>query len=125
MRKMRPFPAAFRRLRQRHAVFVEAHRDGALRGDGHAGDARLVCGMRAPKVLAGFAQIGPIVIAILLGPARCARVIGLDAHLRLGQQLAGGIENHRPHTLRALIDGQEQVFAFAHLITPLFPLPRQ
>jgi hypothetical protein len=69
--------------------------------------------MVAPERLAGLAQVVPEVIALLLRPAGLAREIRFDMDLGFRHQLAMHVEQHGTHTLRALVDGQQQRLAHA------------
>ncbi|MDT4821378.1 hypothetical protein FQZ97_545560 [compost metagenome] len=97
---------------QRPAFLVDMNDRGALGGERYSADPAAVDIDAAPQRLAGFAELLPVVLRVLLRPAGLRRAIGLQLHPPLAQQVALQVEQQRAHALGAVVDG-EQVVRFA------------
>ena len=98
------------RRAQRLTVFINVDHRAALGGQRHAADQASIDIQLRPQFVAGLAQTGPVILRVLLGPARLAGVVGPQFDLAFADQVAVEVEQKRTHALRSVVDRQQVAF---------------
>ena len=94
------------RWAQRLTLFVDIDHAAALGGQRHTLDQAPVDIHLLPELRTGLAQAGPVILRVLLSPARLSGVIRFKLDFALGEQIALQIEQQRANALGAVVDGQ-------------------
>ena len=94
---------------ERLAGLVGDHHGSALGRQGHARQRVPPAFGEGPQLPARLADRAPVELRVLLADTRRAGDVRLDRHLRPCQQVAGRVEDHRPHALRPDVEREDPV----------------
>ncbi len=103
------------RRTQRPALGIDVDHRATLGGQRHPADEPAIDVHLVPEPPTGLAEHRPVVLGVLFGPARMLRVVGLQLHLALAQQVALQVEQQGAHALGAIVDRQ-QIVLVVHLV---------